>query len=416
MTVTRVSMRHGHHRYREFTMAAATTATPPLRAGASAAGARRWLVDLGLWLLVYIPMVASPFVDQRAEVAADVPGALLALGLIVARHRWPVPTLGAGLAASFAFTAITQRPSALLPVVVVLLFEVAVRHDRATAIRAGAAGLVTMLSSIVILVSSDPFGPELLAGLAWPALAVAAGDAVRSRREAIAAAEDRATRAEATREAEARRRVVEERLHIARELHDVVAHQIAVINVQAGVAAHLLDDEPDDAKAALATVRSSARQVLDEFAAILGVLRTSDAVATDTEPAPTIDDLHTLVASFAAVDLTVVLDTVGEPRPVSDATAIAVYRTVQEALTNAHKHGDGHAHLRIVHHAETLDIEVSNRFAPSAPDMARSGYGLVGMRERVHAAGGTVTSGPRSSDTFVVSASFPTTRVPDVAP
>lgn len=403
------------HRYREFAMAAATTATPPLRAEAATAGARRWLVDLGLWLLAYIPMAASPFVDERTEVAAAVPGALLALGLIVARHRWPVPTLGAGLAAALAFTAITQRPSVLLPVVVILLFEVAVRHDRATAIRAGAAGLATVLACIVILVSSDPFGPELLAGLAWPTLAVAAGDAVRSRREAIAAAEDRAARAEATREAEAQRRVVEERLHIARELHDVVAHQIAVINVQAGVASHLLDDKPDDARAALAAVRNSARQVLDEFAAILGVLRTNDDDST-TEPTPTIDDLHALVASFAAVDLTVVLDTVGEPRPVADTTAIAVYRTVQEALTNAHKHGDGHAHLRIVHQAETLDIEVSNRFAPPGPGTDRAGYGLVGMRERVHAAGGEVVAGPRSSDTFVVSASFPTNRPAELAP
>ena len=118
----------------------------------------------------------------------------MALGLILVRRRWPIPVLAVGLCAVVLVTAIVGRPTALIPATVVLLFNVAVRSDRATSIRAGLAGIAALLCCIAILASSEFFGPELLAGLAWPALAVAAGDAVRSRREAIEAAEERAAR------------------------------------------------------------------------------------------------------------------------------------------------------------------------------------------------------------------------------
>jgi DNA-binding NarL/FixJ family response regulator len=145
-------------------------------------------------------MAARPALDDQEIGAVSIAAIVGALVLIVARHRWPIPTLGVGLVAAFVATATTGQPTALIPAVMVLLYEVAVRHDRRTAVRAGIAGVATMLSMIAILVSTDLLGPELLAGLAWPTLAVAAGDAVRSRREAIAAAEERAARAEATRE------------------------------------------------------------------------------------------------------------------------------------------------------------------------------------------------------------------------
>ncbi len=240
---------------------------------------------------------------------------------------------------------------------------------------------------------------------------MAAGDAVRSRREALAAAEERAERAEATREQEARRRVVEERLHIARELHDIVAHQIAVINVQCGVAAHLMTDNPEQAQLALSTVRASARQVLDELSGILGVLRATDDNAdtsASTAPAPTLQDLPALVESFERAGLRVTYDTSGEIHPVGDATAIAVYRAVQEGLTNAHRHGDGHAGVRLVRHDKEIQLSITNRLSRSASHSA--GFGLIGMRERVHAAGGTLDAGAKPNGTFTVDARFPTTR------
>lgn len=368
-------------------------------------GSPRQLVsDLGVWLLVCTPLFVSPFIDEPEIGLADVLVAVGALALIMIRRRWPIPVLAVGLLAVVAVTAILDRPTALIPAIVVLLFNVAVRSDRATSIRAGIAGTGALLWSIAILASNDFFGPELLAGVAWPALAVASGDAVRSHREAIAAAEGRAARAEATREEEARRRVAEERLHIARELHDVVAHRIAVINVQSGVAAHLIRTSPDGAEQALATVRSSARQVLDELADVLSVLRSDDDPAS-TDPTPTIADVPALITSFGDAGLHVELDPSGELPAVGDAVGIAVYRTLQEALTNAHKHGRGEARVAFSEGPDVVHLVVTNAISDAAGPS--SGFGLVGMRERVHAVGGELTVGPRADGTFVVEATFP---------
>lgn len=397
-----------HPRYRG---AMATTTATPSRSTSSAAIAPRALaVDLVLWIVACAPMLGSPFLDEHSFGPWDAVAALTGLVLIIARRRWPIPVLAIGLVAVVATTAALGRPTALLPVSVILLFNVAVRYDRTVAIRAGLAGVTSLLSCIAILVSSDFFGPELLAGLAWPTLAVAAGDAVRSRREAIAAAEERAARAEATREEEARRRVIEERLHIARELHDVVAHQIAVINVQAGVAAHLLRAQPDAAESALTTVRSSAQQVLDELSGLLGVLRADTDDETTTAPAPTIADLDTLIASFDGTELRVRLVTSGEPRPMSDTASVTAYRVVQEALTNAHKHGTGEARLLLGHSDQGVEIDVSNAVRPDPAPVSGSGFGLLGMRERVHAVGGTLDAGVQPDGTFRVRALIPSQR------
>lgn len=365
---------------------------------------REILSDIGVWLLVCAPLFVSPFIDQPVINLSDVLVAFAALGLLLIRRRWPIPVLAAGLIAVVVTTAIIDQPTALIPATVVLLFNVSVRTNRATSIRAGIAGTGALLCSIAILASNDFFGPELLAGLAWPALAVAAGEAVRSHREAIAAAEERVSRAEATRDEEARRRVAEERLHIARELHDVVAHRIAVINVQSGVAAHLVRTDPDGSEEALAIVRSSARQVLDELADVLSVLRADDGPAA-TDPTPTIDDVPALVASFDDAGLLVDVETSGEFHTVGDAVGIAVYRTLQEALTNAHKHGRGEAQVGLHERPDAVELVVTSPAFDESP--SSSGFGLIGMRERVHAVGGELTVGPQPDGTFAVHATFP---------
>jgi signal transduction histidine kinase len=381
------------------------------------------LIDIALCLFLSAPIVGRTFGNGRASLAADVAAASFALVLLLLRHRWPIPALAVGLVSVLIATARLERVTVLLPIAIVLIFTVAVTHQRRTAVQAGLVVLLTVIACIAMLGIRGFFGPGLLAGLAWPALAVAAGNAVRTRREAIVAAEQRAALAEATREDEARRRVVEERLHIARELHDVIAHKIAVITVQAGVAAHLLRSRPDDAAAALATVRSSASEVLDELAGLLGVLRTVDEQGASTEPTPTLDDIPTLIASFERVGLHVKFQTSGRTGRITQVAEIAAYRTIQEALTNAHKHGDGHAMLRMKHEPEALNIVIANRITirptsntigsrgeftgPTGSVVISRGYGLLGMTERVQAAGGTVTTSTKSDNTFVVSACLP---------
>jgi signal transduction histidine kinase len=336
--------------------------------------------------------------------------------LVLLRHYAPIPVLAAAIGASIVSVAVMDRPNVLIAVVVLLVFTVAVERDRRTGIYAGISGIAGLLVVVGIQNSLDELPGPLLAAVAWPALAVAAGEMIRTRREAIATAEERARRAEETREEEARRRVAEERLHIARELHDVVAHRMAVVNVQAGVAEHLLRSRPDDAAAALRVVRSSAQAALDNLGSILNVLRSAGESDASVEPAPMLTELTALIDSYRDAGLAVEYETSGAPRPLADTTQLALYRTVQEALTNAHKYGDGHVWLRISHAAEGVAVEVINPVAvPSAGDVTprfdaageAGGFGLTGMRERVLAAGGSLHVGPDGEGRFAVQAHFP---------
>ena len=336
--------------------------------------------------------------------------------LVLLRHYAPIPVLAAAIGASIASVAVTDRPNVLIAVVVLLVFTVAVDYDRRTGVYAGLAGIAGLLAIVVIQNAPDELPGPLLAAVAWPALAVAAGDMIRTRREAIAAADERARRAEDTREEEARRRVAEERLHIARELHDVVAHRMAVVNVQAGVAEHLLRSRPDDAAAALRVVRASAQAALEDMGSILNVLRFAGEGVASVEPAPMLTELSALIDSYRDAGVAVEYETSGAPRPLADTTQLALYRTVQEALTNAHKYGDGHVRLRISYAADGVAVELINPVAvPPARDLSprsdaageAGGFGLMGMRERVLAAGGSLHVGPDGEGRFAVRAHFP---------
>jgi signal transduction histidine kinase len=229
---------------------------------------------------------------------------------------------------------------------------------------------------------------------------------VRSRRAYVAAIEERARRAEETREEEARRRVVEERLRIARELHDVVAHRMAVINVQAAAAAHLLQTDPTAAATSMEHVRASASTVLEELGSLLHVLRRGDE-DTPLEPSPTLADLGALIASFAPSGLVVDRRDEGNPPALPESLQVTVYRLVQEALTNAHRYGDGRAGLTIVYEPEALRLEIANRPGAIGRSAAGTGLGLVGMDERVAAAGGTISHGLRDDGMFVVQVRLP---------
>ena len=157
----------------------------------------------------------------------------------------------------------------------------------------------------------------------------------------------------------------------------------------------------------MAIVRSSARQVLDELAGVLSVLRTDeDPVSTD--PTPTIDDIPALISSFGDAGLHVDFESGGDVHAMDEGVGVAVYRTLQEALTNAHKHGCGEAHVRLHDRPDAIELVVTNRVAGDR--RTSTGFGLIGMRERVHAAGGELTADLLADETFVVDATFPRTR------
>jgi signal transduction histidine kinase len=395
---------------------------PPRGVGSRAATTRLRpkLLDVVIAVLCVPATIIGALAHDDSFGVPEIAVIVVSAALVLLRHRAPIPVLAAAIGASIASVAVTDRPNVLIAVVLLLVFTVAVERDRRTGVYAGLAGIAGLLVIVGIQVAPDELPEPLLAAVPWPALAVAAGDLLRTRREAIAAAEERARRAEETREEEARRQVAEERLHIARELHDVVAHRMAVVNVQAGVAEHLLRSQPDDAAAALRVVRSSAQAALDNLGSILNVLRSADESDASVEPAPMLAELTALIDSYRDAGLAVEYETSGAPRPLADTTQLALYRTVQEGLTNAHKYGDGQVRLRITYAADGVDVEMINPVAvPSVgDDTPRSdaagepgGFGLLGMRERVLAAGGSLHVGPDGEDRFAVHAHFPKAEV-----
>jgi signal transduction histidine kinase len=244
--------------------------------------------------------------------------------------------------------------------------------------------------------SAVSWGQELIIAT-WVVAIVALAELVRIRREQWA--RDRAERAQA-----ARRRADEERLRIARELHDVLAHSISVINVQAGVGLALLDSDPEQARTALTTIKAASKEALGEVRQVLDTLRTpGDAPRA---PAPGLDRLPELVEQAASAGLTVTVE--GEAPKLAPGTDLAAFRIVQEALTNVVRHsGSRHARVHVDGADGVLRLRVDDDGPASGADAGGSGNGLAGMRERAAALGGTVEAGPRSDGGFRVLAVLP---------
>ncbi|MFG3151162.1 sensor histidine kinase [Streptomyces sp. NPDC048219] len=391
-------------------------------------GAHPSALDAGLAAAVLACMVAGSFADPHGPdgvtwgVRTPDPLSLLLMVLgaaaLVLRRRAPLPVLAFTGCLSIV-ECVTGDPRA--PVVmaaVVALYTVAATTDRSTTWRVGLLTM-TVLTGAAMLAGPLPwYAQDNLAVFAWTGIGATAGDAVRSRRAFVRAIRERAEKAERTREEEARRRVAEERLRIARDLHDVVAHHIALVNVQAGVAAHVMDKRPDQAKEALAHVREASRSALNELRATVGLLRQSDDPKAPTEPAPGLDRLDELVATFHHAGLHIEVARADQGTALPTAVDLAAYRIIQEALTNVQKHAGprARAEVSIVRVGPNIEVTVLDDGAGEADAPADGGgHGLLGMRERVTAVRGTLTTGPRYGGGFRVHAILPVRNHDDAA-
>jgi signal transduction histidine kinase len=248
------------------------------------------------------------------------------------------------------------------------------------------------------------------------ALAWVLGDSIRTRRAYLAQLEERAARLEKEREAQAKVAVAAERARIARELHDVVAHNVSVMVVQADGAAYVLDSSPDQAKKALETISSTGRQALAEMRRLLGVLRTGEHKEVgEYVPQPDVEQIDDLVEQCRTSGLPVDFKVEGTPRPLPSGVELTAYRIVQEALTNTRKHGGPNtgASVRLVYFDDGLGllVEDDGKGAPhelyEEGGVDGQGHGLIGMRERVGMVGGTLDAGPRPGGGFRISALLP---------
>ncbi len=292
-------------------------------------------------------------------------------------------------AASFAVTAVGHDPLSVWMMAVLVLFSATLKGKQPLA----ATGIVAaFFLGAFMTVGGFRGGAVVGAAALFSAMAGGAtGAALRIHRDHWWTLEERAESAIATREMEATRRVTEERLRIARDLHDVIGHQIAMLSLHLGAAEIGLPDDAESSRQALVSARSSARTVVVETQRILALLRLEDDAGGDEalRPTPALSGLKGLVASFESVGLDIRASIDLPAGFVEPSVGVTVYRVVQEALTNAYRHGEGTATVEVREHNGRICVTVENRVghSPRGSDSG-SGLGLVGMRERVESSSG----------------------------
>ncbi|MBB5132963.1 signal transduction histidine kinase [Thermocatellispora tengchongensis] len=412
-----------------------------------------FVISLCETLVLPVPREQSPAVPVPPFTPASAALAAAICAALAVRRSRPRAALAVIVCLTAVYARFLGGTGALDLAWVISLGTVAARHHRRVALAAGAATAGVLIASGPSPIGDGGLSVEASGQLTLAAAAVAVGSALRNRRAYVAAIEERARRAEETREEEARRAVMEERLRIARELHDVLAHQIALINVQAQVAEHVLDTAPDQAREALGHVRRAGREALGELRTTVGLLRRPGGEDEPPgellcQPAPGLDRLPDLAQSFAAAGLEVDWSVETAEHPLPAPIALTAFRVVQEALTNVSKHASGaRARVRIAYEPDTLTVEITddggsprpqnrpqprtqqqNQPQPHPQDRDRShpqdrdrdqpqdqdqdraqgpGHGLIGMRERTLSVGGVFAAGPEPGGGFRVRAVIP---------
>ncbi|MFH8472678.1 sensor histidine kinase [Streptomyces sp. NPDC018000] len=369
-----------------------------------------------------VSLVAGQVGSSSTERIATAP-IVIGLCLVVAlRRRAPEKMLLLAVALGVAQLVFGVGPGVANFAMLVITFTVATVGERwasrlALVCSLSAAGLSQLRwpqngpdgswpqQVFVVVVMTVPFV------LAW-----VLGDSMRTRRAYFSQLEERAARLEREREAQSKVAVAAERARIARELHDVVAHNVSVMVVQADGAAYVMDAAPDQARQALETISSTGRQALAEMRRLLGVLRTGDTKESgEYVPQPDVEQIEDLVEQVRQTGLAVDFKVEGTPRPLPSGVELTAYRIVQEALTNTRKHGgpDAGASVRLVYFDDGLGLLVEDDGRGAAHELYEdggadgAGHGMIGMRERVGMVGGTLDAGPRPGGGFRISVLLP---------
>jgi signal transduction histidine kinase len=332
---------------------------------------------------------------------------VVAAGSVAVRRRYPAAVLASVFAAVLTYFVLGYANGPIWLALIVAYFTAAVRGHRLAAWLAATAGFVTFPWLDYLL--RDGRAPSLLALAAlaaWLLVLFGAAEAVRIRRERVA-------EAARIREEETLRRASEERLRIARELHDALGHHLSLINVQSGVALHLNEALPDPVRGSLSAIKHASKEALTELRSVLDILR-QEGEPAPRSPTSTLARLDDLVSQAAAAGLEVRTETLGDLRPLPFGVDVAAFRIVQEALTNVTRHaGPATATVRVSYGQRDLTVQVDDDGRGPAPTGADgSGKGIVGMRERVATLGGELQAGPRPGGGFRVRARLPLEGTP----
>lgn len=343
-----------------------------------------------------------------------VPGFALAV-----RRRWPVAVLLVAAAASVVYYSLDYSDGPGWLALFVALYTVTAYGDGRTSLRLAAA-TITVLALVWLIAARDIEPPQIIGWVFFrigaAVMSAALGESVRARRSIADEAEARAELAERTREEQSRARVAEERVRIAREVHDTVANAIAIVNVQAGVTAHVLDKRPDQARDSLLAIEQTSSRALAEMRTILGLLRADADPDEDTRaPMPGLADVDELLDRARTAGLQIVRRDGSPPdRGLPSAVATAAYRIVQESITNVIRHvGPTTVTVGLDYRHDELAVSVVDAGSRSGvpvtatPVGDHSGRGIRGMRERCELLGGRFEAGPAEDCGFVVRARLP---------
>ena len=375
----------------------------------------RRLVDAAV-AVVLLALTAIPLATdslQAGQRPSDIWAYLLAAVLCVPfvfHRRFPVAaiTVACGALVLYAVGRYNAYPG--LPIFV-LVAGISLHSTRRRALLA--AGLAAVALSVAVGLQPERVATAStwVASLLAVAVAWLWGENLRNRRARWAAMEERARRLEAEREERDRQAVTAERLRIARELHDVVAHSMSVIAVQSGVANHVIDSRPAQARQALATIEATSRSALVELRRLLGVLRQGDDPVASLEPNPGMAELGRLADQIRSAGVEVELKVEGEPGDLPPGVDLSAFRIAQEGLTNVLKHGGGVARVLVRYSPGAVAVEIADdgRAGAGEAPAEGTGHGLIGMRERVAVFGGELTAGPLPGGGYRMTARLPYT-------
>ena len=369
-------------------------------------------VALAAFLLVGTYFASQGQPGRRAFDAGTVVLLLVAAGALAWRRRYPVAVLLVVFGATLTYFVVGYPPSPIWLVMIVAYFTAVVAGHRLPAAIVAVVGFLVFPWLDFLLRDAPAPSPAGLAGLAaWLLVLLGVGEGIRIRRE-------RAAEAARIREEEALRRAGEERLRIARELHDALGHHLSLINMQSGVALHLNKELPDQARSSLTAIKQASKEALSELRSVLDILRQEGEPAARSSTW-TLARLEDLVSQAAAAGLEIRTETDGEVQRLPFAVDVAAFRIVQEALTNITRHaGPATATVRVSYGDRDLTVRVDDdgRGQQEHGRAPGTGKGITGMRERAAALGGDLEAAPRPGGGFRVLARLPLDGSPDGAP
>jgi signal transduction histidine kinase len=362
-----------------------------------------------LLVVTVIPLATRSLVAGQRP--SDIWAYLLAVALCVPfvfHRRFPVAAITVACCALVLYAVGRYNAYPGLPIFV-LVAGVSLHSTRRRALLA--AGLAAVALSVAVWLQPERVATAStwVASLLAVAVAWLWGENLRNRRARWAAMEERARRLEAEREERDRQAVTDERLRIARELHDVVAHSMSVIAVQSGVANHVIDSRPAQARQALATIEATSRSALVELRRLLGVLRQGDDPVASLEPNPGMAEIGRLADQIRSAGVEVELKIEGEPGELPPGVDLSAFRIAQEGLTNVLKHGGGVARVLVRYSPGAVAVEIADdgRAGTDGAPAEGTGHGLIGMRERVAVFGGELTAGPVPGGGYRMAARLP---------